>query len=287
MNTELFGNYGKCVKFKRGELKVLITLDIGPRIIWFGTENFNFFNSDLERNVNKGGEYFDRNFGDGTKWYLYGGHRVWKSPEDLETYVPDNVPVEAEIRECGGTFTCKAAKNFDYTLDVELDADEQLVVRNIIKNKSDEEREVAVWGLSVMTKGGTIILPANDPVDDLNPVQNLVHWPYNHPDDERLSYDHKNIALRWANIEDAIKIGTFTSKGVAYYVIDGKEMKWECIPEKGAYGDFWCNFESYTNSHILEVEWLSPLRKIKSGEESVMIEKWSITAPPVSPRAPS
>ena len=110
MKTENFRNYGKCAVFERGGVKLMVTLDVGPRIIWFGTDEFNFMNEDLDRNVQKGGEFFDEHYGKGATWYLYGGHRVWKSPEDLETYTPDNFPVEADVRGNGGTFTCRVAK---------------------------------------------------------------------------------------------------------------------------------------------------------------------------------
>ena len=33
MYTETYANYGKCVGFERGGTKVLVTLDLGPRII--------------------------------------------------------------------------------------------------------------------------------------------------------------------------------------------------------------------------------------------------------------
>lgn len=279
MKTEIYGNYGKCARFERGGTKVLVTLDLGPRIIWFGTETVNFLNEDRERNVDKGGEYFDENFGKGTKWYLYGGHRVWKSPEDLETYVPDNAPVEADVREYGGTFTCRVAKGLDFTLDIELDEKGALTVKDIVSNKVDD-RTLAVWGLTVMAKGGVMVMPTNDPVDELNPVQNLVFWPYDDPQDARLSSTRERIALKWADNPAAIKIGTFSKKGVAYYVLGDKAMKWECAPEEGVYGDFWCNFESYTNNHILEVEWLSPLRELRRGESATLVQKWSLVAPP-------
>ena len=93
-----------------------------------------FHEEDLERNVSKGGEFFDEHYGKGTTWYLYGGHRVWKSPEDLETYTPDNVPVEAEERPSGGRFVCRAAKWLDYALDIELADDGTLTVKNTVEN---------------------------------------------------------------------------------------------------------------------------------------------------------
>ena len=232
MKTENFKNYGKCAVFERGGVKLMVTLDVGPRIIWFGTGEFNFMNEDLERNVQKGGEFFDEHYGKGATWYLYGGHRVWKSPEDLETYTPDNFPVEADVRGNGGTFTCRVAKWLDYALDVEMDENGGVTVRNTVTNKS-AERTLAVWGLTVARKGGTLVLPLNDPVDDLNPVYNLVRWPYNDPADARLRVGGKFLTLRQTDREDAIKIGTFAKKGEAYYAVGDKAMKWTCVPEEG------------------------------------------------------
>lgn len=279
MDIVSYANYGKCAAFLRGGVKVLVTLDVGPRIIYFGTEDFNFLNEDIARNVDKGGEYFDENFGKGTKWYLYGGHRVWKSPEDLETYTPDNFPVEYEASRYGGRFACRVAKNLDYQLTVDLAEDGTLAVRNTVINKG-APRELAVWGLTVSAKGGVMVLPLNDPTDDLNPVQNVVSWPYNDPADERLRVGKKYLTLRQTFKAEAIKIGAFTRKGRAYYAVGDKAVKWECAPVAGVYGDFWCNFESYTNAHILEVEWLSPLYRLATGESATMTEKWSIVPVP-------
>lgn len=275
MKTENYKNYGKCAVLEHGGVKVMMTLDIGPRIIWFGTEDLNFMNEDLERNVSKGGEFFDEHYGKGTTWYLYGGHRVWKSPEDLETYTPDNVPVEAEERPSGGRFVCRAAKWLDYALDIELADDGTLTVKNTVENKG-AERTLAVWGLTVARKGGTLVLPLNDPTDDLNPVYNLVRWPYNDPHDARLRVGEKFLTLRQTDRPEAIKIGTFAKKGEAYYVVGDKAMKWECTPDEGVYGDFFCNFESYTNAHILEVEWLSKQVTLKKGESHTMTETWRV-----------
>ena len=33
MKTENFKNYGKCAVFERGGVKLMVTLDIGPRIV--------------------------------------------------------------------------------------------------------------------------------------------------------------------------------------------------------------------------------------------------------------
>ena len=58
--------------------------------------------------------------------------------------------------------------------------------------------------------------------------------------------------------------------------VGDKVMSWKCAPEEGEYGDFFCNFESYTNEHILEVEWLSRKVTLKNGESHTMTEVWRV-----------
>ncbi len=277
METVQYKNYGKCAKFERNGRVLMVTLDVGPRIIYYGTRDFNFLNEDLERNVSKGGEYFDKNFKSGETWYLYGGHRVWKSPEDLETYVPDNYPVEFEPREFGGKFTGRTAHAFDYALDVEMDENGGVRVKNTITNKSDERREISVWALTVATKGGVLAVPLNEPSDELNPVQNFVHWPYNDLKDERLKITKTHLFLRQTDKPDAFKIGMYLNKSRAYYVCKNKAFRIDYPREKGVFGDFWCNFETYTNAHILEMEGLSERYSLDCGECAEFEEKWSIS----------
>ncbi|MEG1529554.1 MAG: hypothetical protein RR405_04285 [Clostridia bacterium] len=271
-----YKNYGKCARFESNGIIALVTLDIGPRIIYFGTEDLNFLNEDLDRNVSKGGEYFDKNFKAGEKWYLYGGHRVWKSPEDLESYTTDNYAVEYTLRERGGSFTTRIAKKLDYTLDIEMNENGELTIKNIITNKDDTARTLSVWALTVAAKGGMLIVPLNDAHDDLNPSQNLVQWPYNELDDERITLTHSHLTVRQTEKPNALKLGIFSEKNVAYYVLKNKALKFEFTPQTGEYGDFCCNFETYTNCHILEVEGLSAKKTISKGESAMLEEKWSI-----------
>ena len=60
-----------------------------------------------------------------------------------------------------------------------------------------------------------------------------------------------------------------------------KTLKITCktaIDQGGRYPDFQCNFESYTNNHILEIEWLG---KENHGEdEGVLKERFEIIKTP-------
>ena len=68
MKTENFKNYGTCAVFERGGRKLVVTLEDGPRIIWFGADEFNFRIEELERNVQKCGEFFDEHDCKGATW---------------------------------------------------------------------------------------------------------------------------------------------------------------------------------------------------------------------------
>ena len=84
-----YKNFGKCLFISNDLMEVLVTVDIGPRIIKCnlkGKENMMF--EDVERNFSND---VSSMFGEEKTWYTYGGHRIWLSPEGFpETYYPDN-----------------------------------------------------------------------------------------------------------------------------------------------------------------------------------------------------
>ncbi|MBR7162783.1 MAG: hypothetical protein IKD35_02285 [Clostridia bacterium] len=281
MRIENYKNFGRCVVLERGGARAMITIDIGPRIIYYGTDDFNFFCEDIERNVTKEGEFFDREYKEGERWCLYGGHRVWKSPEDLYSYTPDNYPVEYEMTDdFSGKFVCRVSKKFDYTLTVGIDQNGSLNVKNAVKTKCCDEKH-HVWALSVMCKNGVLRVPLNEKKDDLNPVQNLVFWPYDDCRDERYSLDDGVLTIRQTDNSRPLKLGLSSKKGRAYYTLGDKTLKITCktaIDQGEGYPDFQCNFESYTNNHILEVEWLGA--ENSGCEEGVVEEQFEIVKTP-------
>ena len=280
MRIESYKNFGKCVVLERGGLKAMITIDIGPRIIYYGTDDFNFFSEDIDRNVSKGGEFFDKEYKEGETWYLYGGHRVWKSPENLDTYTPDNYPVEYTIDgEFCGEFRCCFSKKFEYCLKVEIDENGGLSVKNAVKTKCCDEK-FHVWALSVMCKNGVLRVPLNEKIDDLNPVQNIVFWPYDDLGDSRYSIENGVLIVRQTDNPNPLKLGLLSKKKRAYYTLGDKTLKITCMTGdcNGIYPDFGCNFETYTNNHILEIEWLGEV--CADSKWSVLEERFEIIKTP-------
>lgn len=62
---KLYKNFGKCMEISNGTVKALVTVDIGPRVIYYGVKGMNFMHEDIDRLTNKGGEFFDKNFKEG------------------------------------------------------------------------------------------------------------------------------------------------------------------------------------------------------------------------------
>ena len=94
-----YKEFGRCMRMYNDYIELYATLDFGPRIIHFsklGGENMMFNDPERAFNQDKNKELFAEKFGEdlGT-WKIYGGHRLWPSPEGLpRSYYPDNQLVE-------------------------------------------------------------------------------------------------------------------------------------------------------------------------------------------------
>lgn len=274
---ENYQNYGKCMVMKNNGLTVKVTVDVGPRIIYFGNDTQNFMWNDLDRVVDKGGEFFDQNFKKGEKWYIYGGHRLWKSPEDLASYNPDNYPVETILGENDVTFFSKEQKTTGLKTGFKINFEEDGVkITHIFKNVSDKVVKCSLWGLSVLKQGGVEIIPVNDDETGLLPNRNFVFWAYSNFTDPRLKIDNEFCTLAQDNKNtNAFKLGMFSKKGISCYLVDGDLFVKRFENVEGEYADYCCNFETYTSENFLEMETLSPLYEINPGEEKTHVEKWT------------
>ena len=87
--------YGRCIKLSNNIVDlVIITLDVGPRIIRYGfSERENMFLEKSEMTVK---------YDETSEWRIKGGHRLWHTPEKHpRNYVPDDEPIEWEEIENG------------------------------------------------------------------------------------------------------------------------------------------------------------------------------------------
>ena len=268
---------GRTLELSNGKIVVGVTLDVGPRIIKLQKpDGENLMFEDVADNVNKD---VSAVYGEGKKWHIYGGHRIWLSPESLETYYPDNAPVVSELKPNGAVFTPPAwtERGVQPVLDLEFAPDGALEVRMRVKNISDVKQKLCVWGLTVMKCGGTLTLPLSTEDTGFLANRNLVLWHYTDIRDPRLTIANDRIILTGStDAESPLKIGTYLNEIRAFYRYGDTLFTKECISKPGEYPDFTCNFETYTSELIHECETLSAAEKVAPGEEIIHTEKWRL-----------
>lgn len=285
INDVDYKNYGKCKAISNGLIEMYVTTDIGPRIIKLnisGKENLMF--NDIER---VSAEDVSSVFGTDKKWYIYGGHRLWVSPEHQpKTYYPDNEPVDVKIDNNTVTFTPPPQKinNLQHSIEITMCEDKPCAkVTHKVVNLGDEEVTGAIWALSVMTDGGTVICPQSD--DDTGLLGNriLALWPYTKMTDDRAYFFDKYIAVK-QNKErnEKFKIGINNTKGWIAYQNHGQLLKKTYEPNHpdGNYPDFGCSTEVFTNHLFAEAETLSELKNLKKGEFITHTEEFELIEVP-------
>ncbi|HPD01981.1 MAG TPA: hypothetical protein P5161_01290 [Eubacteriales bacterium] len=285
MVIEQYKNFGKTAVLRCGKLMARVTLDVGPRIIHFGFEDFNFLYEDTERKASNGGEFFDKTYGASEKWYLYGGHRIWKSPETLESYAPDNYPVEYGEEGNGGVFSAPYGKS---GLVAELKtrfSDCGFIIENTLKNAGENAVSLAIWPLTAVKRGGLLMVKTKNRDRGYLPAKNLVFWPYSDLKDERLFIGKNLVMLRQTKKPEPFKIGLYLDSPRAFYATEKGLLSIEFEDPKplenalltcSNYPDFYCNFESYTNGEFLEIEGLGRMVTLAAGESVTLREVWRV-----------
>lgn len=270
-----YKNFGECIFLENGSVILGVTVEKGPRIIYFslaGKENVLF--EDTDRNFTEpAGEY-------GT-WTAYGGHRLWIAPEvNPETYYPDNNAVSYTIN--GNTLTLNPPVTpfgKEFTVVIEMDDTAPTVrITHKIKNLSEKDAEFAPWSVTSLTDGGVCIIPMNTAKTGYLPNRVISLWDYSDLNDSRFKMTNSEVRLRQDRfIQKAFKAGFNLEEGFAAYAVNDQIFA-KCVPdyENVCYPDFSCNFEVYTNSLFLELELLGEMRRVGCGEESVISEKWCL-----------
>ena len=85
-----YKGWPNCYRVTNGEVELIVTGDIGPRVMRYGFVGGQNLFKEFAEQLGKSGE---------KEFQLRGGHRVWKAPEDaVATWAPDNVPSESRLR---------------------------------------------------------------------------------------------------------------------------------------------------------------------------------------------
>lgn len=269
-----YGGWENCIRLTNEETEVIITTDVGPRIIRFGfIGDQNLFGEMKEQQGKLGGN----------EWVLYGGHRFWHSPEVMpRTYFPDNNPVNYEWNGK----TLKLVQDIENTTGMQKEIEvtpgqvnNHIKVLHRLINKNVWEIELAPWAITVMAKNGRAIIP-QEPYrtgeGSLLPVRPLVLWPYTEMSDPRFTWGKRFIQLKQdPEAKTAQKIGVLNTLGwAAYYLNEQLFIKRYRFDPETHYPDFGANTEIYTNPDVLEIETLGSMKRLPPGGSTEHAENW-------------
>ncbi len=259
-----------------GDLIIGVACDLGPRILYLASKEkpeLNLFGVLPEAGIQTPEGF----------WKNYGGHRLWTSPEAMpRSYSIDDKPVKIEFGvdtlTIYGNPEEKNSVQKEITVRVNPEGGVQVIHK--IKNIGRWPIRFACWALSVMRRNGFATIPIEPmKVDEegLLPDRHISLWPYTNIADERLSLTSKYIFIRQnPKAKGPLKVGVNANPQWASYWVDGMLFVKQFSQEEGEYPDFGCSVEVYTNSEMLELETLGPLRTVKPLEVIQHTEVWKV-----------
>jgi len=273
--TEYKG-WPNCYRVSNGEIELVVTGDVGPRIIRFGFVGGQNLFKEYTEQLGHTGE---------AKFQLRGGDRVWKAPEDpVATWAPDNVPVEIHVTPSGliAKAPVEPLTNLQKEIEVSMAASGTSVkVTHRMTNHSYFTLQFAPWALTMMAQGGTAVSgfpPRGHHPANLEATNSLTMWAYTNLSDPRWKFTSKYLMLRQdPNNKEAQKIGMFNPDTWAAYILNNEAFVKRSKPDLSkTYPDFGASFETFTNNEFLEIESLGPLNNIAPGQTAELVEQWGL-----------
>ena len=284
VDRESYMGWRNCYRLSNGVVDLLVTTDVGPRILRFG-----FVGDDNEFKEYEG--MMGRTGGD--EWRIYGGHRLWHAPESRpRTYHPDNSPVEIEqdagfIRLIQPTETTTGIQK---EIGIRLSSGAARVdVTHRLRNTNPWAVELAPWALSVMAPGGKAVVPLPPRAtheESLPPTSVVALWAYTDMADRRWTWGKRYVILSQDEGRAGPQKAGFTCPdGWAAYARNGHLFvkRFEHV-EGGRYPDFGCSVELFTDADMLELETLAPLTLLQPGSAAEHVEHWSLYRDVAEPR---
>ena len=270
-----YKGWPNCYRVSNGEIELIVTGDVGPRVIRFGFVGGQNFFKEFADQLGKSGE---------EQFQLRGGDRVWKAPEDpVASWAPDNVPVEIHVTPRGlvAREPVEPLTKLQKEIEVSMAATgTSVTVYHRIANHSLFPLEFAPWALTMMAPGGMVVTgfpPRGKHPINLEATNPLVMWAYTDLSDPRWKFTKKYLTLRQdPKNSEAQKLGLFNPDTWAAYLLNGEAfLKRASANPAAAYTDFGCSFETFTNDEFLEVETLGPVTKVQPGQKVEHIERWN------------
>jgi hypothetical protein len=272
VETVEYGGWPNCLRLANDRVELVVTRGVGPRVVWFGfLGGPNEFREFPEQQGLTGGD----------EWHVFGGHRLWHAPEQMpRSYLPDNLPLECEIRADGARLVqpVEGQTGIRKAMDLELREGARVTVTHSLTNRGAWPVTLAPWALTVMAPGGIAVLP-QPPLgtpEQLLPDRCIALWPYTRANDPRLLWGEGSLRVRPdPGIAQPAKIGMPSSEEWCASVNGGRLFLKRVRFQPGArYPDLNSGLECYTAGDFLELETLGPLVELEPGQTTSHVEHW-------------
>jgi hypothetical protein len=269
-------NGWSCLRLANREVELVITRDVGPRVIRFGYIGGKNLFREMPGQQGKTGE---------AEWQIRGGHRFWIAPEAQPwSYELDNVSYESAEMIAGGVRVRQAAgpiTGLVKQMEITLASDSNTVtVTHTLTNAGGEAIECAPWALSAMNLNGQAVIPLPAKIAHtgrLTHNQTWSLWGYTDFADPRWTLGSRYLFFRQDPSRSANKLGIAHREKWVAYQLDGflfvksfEHFDGQKYPDDG------CSFETFSNEDILELESLGPLVVLKPGGSTRHVETWKL-----------
>ena len=271
-----YRHFGESLFVDNGIVQAVMPLNLGIRIIGFSfSDGENVFYEQPDDMVNE--------MTNESGWRIFGGARLWASPESSANYYPDSEPISYEIKD--NTVILKQRfdpfTGFEKSVKLTFGENEAAVYPEyFIKNSGEKPAQIALWALTVMRAGGkqTVKLPLINS-DPFTPMQTYRLWEYTDLSDPRVKISRDTFEIDHFDLDRNFKIGFINYYGHVEYENSGITFArdFDGYDASLKYSDGGVNYETYMCRHMNELEVLSPLYTVAPGEEISMKEKWSLS----------
>ncbi|NLL83204.1 MAG: hypothetical protein GX230_03055 [Lentisphaerae bacterium] len=269
-------NGWESLRLANSEIELIVTRDVGPRVIRFGYVGaVNLFR---ELPGDQGGR-------NESEWKNRGGHRFWVAPEAKPwSYELDNVPYESAEAVANGMRLQQAAgplTGLAKEMEIVLDPDKNVVrLVHTLSNDGQDAVQCAPWAPTVMNRNGQAVIPMPAKISHTERVthnQEWSLWTYTDMSDPRWTFGKHYLLFRQDPNRGPNKIGLAHREKWAAYQLDGfLFVKYFDYFEGQAYPDGGVNFETFSNEEMLEIESLGPLVSLRPGDKVSHVETWRL-----------
>ena len=278
-----------CLEIPHGDLRLLITTSVGPRVLALLVDGENIFAELPDRGVDhpSGGQFS-----------FHGGHRLWLAPEIAEvTYLPDDDPVKVEAQGDAIRFMQRPdpRTGIQKTMGVQAESGGGFRLIHTLTNLGERPTSCAPWAITQLKPGGTAILPQAAGIPGFSPYQPnraVVLWPYMHFNDPHLHFGDRFILVDSDRPRSArpaeetgpssgatapLKIGAPNPAGWIAYHLDGIVfIKYAAYDPAAEYVDLGASSQVYSGPDFIELETLGPKATLAPGQNTAHIETWRV-----------